>query len=93
MHTIETFLIELDKMGTTEYFVTFLEGKVGKGERRLLYYVKAYGEDPSIFDAPDDITLEEKARLWKLAQEYQNRQRRLAIIKGSSKHLGQPALF
>ena len=112
MHPIETFLRKLheidttDEKNTTDYFVTFLEGKVGKGERRLLYYVKAYGEDPSIFDAPDDIKLEEKDRLFKLAQEYQSRLRRLAIIKGKpppkkrrmllngiSKHLGQPMLF
>ena len=96
MHPIQKFLEDLDEIDKTDFFVTFLEGKVDTKSvdgRRLLYYARAYAEDPSIFKAPDDIKLEEKNRLWELAQEYQNRQRRLAIIKGSSKHLGQPMLF
>lgn len=95
MHEIETFLRKLHEIKKTKLFVTFLEGKVdtmSEEGRRLVLYAKSYAKYPSVFDR-DDITLEEKNRLVELAQEYQSRTRRLAIIKGSSKHLGQPALF
>lgn len=96
MHPIEKFLRELDRIQTTKYFVTFLKGKVDTKSvegRRLLLYAGAYGEDPSLFNPPDVIEESEKDTLWELAQEYKDPKRRLAIIRGSSKHLGQPMLF